>query len=140
MSNRARYVAALAALATAAGSGGCGGSAPGTSGQPTSSNASIAAAASPPTKLNATVGVEGQVTLTTPNGHAITRLPNGFYTILVRVNSTAADFHLTGPNVQRATREHVASLAIWGVQLLKGTYHYLNDLDPRATTHVITVY
>jgi len=128
---RARSVAALAVLAVAVGAGGCGSS--GASGastqQPTASR-----------KLNAIVEANGQVTLTTPDGRAVTRLQNGLYTITVTVNSTTADFHLTGPGVQRATRPHVASLALWGIQFLTGTYHYFNDQNPRATTHAISVY
>jgi len=133
---RARSVAALAVLAVAVGAGGCdsSGGASGASTQPTAPNTPA------PRKLNATVEANGQVTLTTPDGRAVTRLQNGLYTITVTVNSTRADFHLTGPGVQRATGPHVASLALWGVQFLTGTYHYFNDQNSRATTHAISVY
>jgi hypothetical protein len=134
MSHHARWVTALAVSAVAVGAVGCGGGVSGASNQPTASNTPA------PTKLNATVEANGQVSLTTPTGGAVTHLHNGLYTIMVTVNSTTADFHLTGPSVQRTTRAHVASVAIWGIQFLKGTYHYLNDQNPRASTHTISVY
>jgi hypothetical protein len=93
-----------------------------------------------PTRLDATVASTGQVTLTSSRGRAISKLPSGTYTIVVRVNSTHADFHLTGPNINRTSKAGVASLGLWGVQLVRGTYRYTNDRDPRATAHVVTVY
>jgi hypothetical protein len=98
--------------------------------------------ATPPGKLTATVGALGEVTLTDSSGHAITRLPSGRYTVLVTVNSSDGDFHLTGPSVRRTTAAHFVGLTIWGVHLLKGTYRYENNRSGRGhdTAHVIAVY
>ncbi len=101
---------------------------------------SVAPSGPAPTQLLATVGPDGQVTLKTQRGRAVTKLPSGSYTIVVRVNSTHADFHLIGPNFNRASKPDAASLGLWGVQLVSGTYRYMNDLSRRASTHAITVY
>jgi hypothetical protein len=93
-----------------------------------------------PTRLLATVNPTGGVTLTTTDGRTITRLPSGSYTIVVRVDSAHADFHLIGPGLNRASKADVASLGLWGVQLVSGTYHYGNDQSPRGTTRVVVVY
>ena len=78
--------------------------------------------------------------MTDSGGHAITRLSSGWYTIFVTVNAAGADFHLTGPSVDSATKAKIPGVALWGVHLLNGTYRYMNDHDARATTHVLSVY
>jgi hypothetical protein len=95
-----------------------------------------------PPKLTATVSASGEVTLTTSDGRALTRLPSGRYTVLVSVNSGDADFHLTGPAVNHATHAHFIGVALWGVHFVKGTYRYTNDRGPHGagTTHVVSVY
>jgi len=95
-----------------------------------------------PPKLIATVTASGQVTLTAPNGHPVTRLPSGWYTVLVRVNSSNADFHLTGPTVRQTTRTHFTGEALWGVHFIVGTYRYENahSGSSHATMHLISVY
>jgi hypothetical protein len=93
-----------------------------------------------PPKLTATVGASGQVGLTDRNGHAVTRLRRGWYTLLVRVNSGRADFRLSGPGVNRATRTHFTGEALWGIHFLRGTYRYYNDHSVRAATRVVSVY
>lgn len=131
-----RAALAVAGAAVALAAGGCGSSA---SSAPASKKT---AKSSPPAtnKLIATVNLAGQVTLTTANGHAVARLHNGWYTVFVRINSTRADFHLTGPSVNSATGVGVPGVALWGLHLLKGTYHYMNDRGARAATHVFYVH
>jgi hypothetical protein len=94
-----------------------------------------------PPKLIATVTASGQVTLTTPSGRSVTVLPSGWYTVRVRVNSSSADFCLTGPTVRHATHTHFTGEAIWGVHFIKGTYRYNNACGDgsHATMHVISV-
>jgi hypothetical protein len=60
---------------------------------------------------------------------------------MVSVNASNADFHLTGPTVQR-TASAFGSVSIWGVHFVKGTYRYMNDRSgsARTSTHVISVY
>lgn len=127
--------------------GGCGGGASGASQQapapktaqaPTSKTAQAPA---PANKLLAMVSTTGdQVTLTDSRGRAVTRLRSGWYSIFVTVNATGADFHLTGPSVDSATKARVPGVTLWGFHLLKGTYRYMNDRDARATTRVLSVY
>jgi len=124
-------VLAILGCAVAIATGGCGNS---------SSAASKTNASPPPTKLTGTVQATGSVTLETSNGNPVTSLHNGWYTMLVRVNSTDADFHLVGPSVDSATKVGVAGVALWGIHLLKGTYRYMNDRDPHATARVLSVY
>jgi hypothetical protein len=106
----------------------------------TSSTAKPASTKTPPAKLTATVRAANEVTLTDANGQAVSRLPSGWYTITVSVNASNADFHLTGPSVQR-TASAFGSVSIWGVHFVKGTYRYMNDRNGGArSTHVISVY
>jgi hypothetical protein len=139
-----RAVLAIAGTAAALAIGGCGGGASGAANakQTTASKTAEAPEAPAPTnKLLATVGTTGgKVMLTNPGGSAITRLRSGWYTIFVTVNAAGADFHLTGPSVDSATKARIPGVALWGVHLLKGTYRYMNDHDARATTHVLSVY
>jgi hypothetical protein len=67
-------------------------------------------------------------------------VPSGWYTVFVTVNAVRADFHLTGPSVNSATKSNVPGVALWGIHFLKGTYHYANDRDPRAASRVLSVY
>jgi hypothetical protein len=80
------------------------------------------------------------VTLADSDGHTVTRLRSGWYSIFVTVNAAGADFHLTGPSVDSATKAKIPGVAIWGLHFPKGTYRYMNDRDARATTHVLSVY
>jgi hypothetical protein len=127
-----RAVLAIAAVALVLVPAGCGS---------TSSPASKTHAPSPaPTKLTGTVSVTGRVTLETSGGQPVTRLPSGWYSVLVRVNSTHEDFHLIGPSVDRTTTGNTPSLTLWGIQFIKGTYRYMNDRDTRAAARVFSVY
>jgi hypothetical protein len=94
-----------------------------------------------PHQLSATVTPQGQVTaLTAPGGRAVTRLRSGWYSVRIAVDSMKANFDLVGPNVHRKTTPHSMDLAIWGIHFLPGTYRYLNDTDPSATSHEISVH
>lgn len=94
----------------------------------------------PPPRLTATVSASGAVSLTEARGHVVKRLRNGWYTVAIMVNSPNADFHLTGPKVQRVTRPRFTGVAIWGLHFLKGTYRYMSDRRVRATRRTISVY
>jgi hypothetical protein len=94
----------------------------------------------PPPQLTGTVSASGQVTLTASDGHAVTRLSSGRYTVLITVSSNNADFQLTGPAVQHTTSAHFTGIAIWGVDFVKGTYRYGSNRSGGARAHVISVY
>ncbi|HEV3093344.1 MAG TPA: hypothetical protein VGY30_02390 [Solirubrobacteraceae bacterium] len=133
-----RAVLAIAGTAVALATGGCGGVS-GTAKQAAASK--TAEAPAPTNKLLATVSATGgQVTLTDSGGRALTRLRSGWYSVFVTVDATGADFHLTGPSVDSATKAKIPGVALWGIHFLKGTYHYMNDHAARATTHVLSVY
>jgi hypothetical protein len=138
---------AIAGAAATLAIGGCGGGVSGAVQQTTAAPvkqatvAKTAEAPAPTNKLLATVSTTGEeVRLTNSGGHAITRLHSGWYTIFVTVSAAGADFHLTGPSVDSATKAKIPGVALWGVHFLKGTYRYMNDRDARATTHVLSVY
>jgi hypothetical protein len=141
-----RAVLAIAGAAAALAAGGCGGGASGASKQTVAPKTAKAAASktaeapAPANKLLATVSTTGQVTLTDSRGRAVTRLHSGWYSIFVTVNAAGADFHLTGPSVDSATKTRVPGVALWGLHLLTGSYRYMNDRDARATTRVLSVY
>jgi hypothetical protein len=142
-----RAVLAIAGAAAAFAIGGCGGVS-GAAKQTASSKtaetpvptAPTPTAPAPSNKLLATVSTTGQVTLTDSGGHTVTRLHSGWYSIFVTVNAAGADFHLTGPGVDSATKAKIPGVAIWGLHFPKGTYRYMNDRDAGATTHVLSVY
>lgn len=92
-------------------------------------------------QLSATVTPTGQVTaLSTPGGLAVTRLRSGWYTVRIAVDSLKANFDLVGPNLHRTTTPRSMDLAIWGIHFVPGTYRYMNDADPGASSHEISVY
>jgi hypothetical protein len=142
-----RAALAIAGAAVALAAGGCGG-ASGAAQQTVSVKTAEAPAPAAPTqtapapsnKLFATVSTTGEVTLTDSSGHTVTRLRSGWYSIFVTVNTAGADFHLSGPSVDSATKAKIPGVAIWGIHFPKGTYRYMNDHDARATTHVLSVY
>jgi hypothetical protein len=131
-------VAVALAAALAAATTGCGKS----SSSQSSGGSGGSGAETSPTKLLATVEPSGQVTLTTPAGLALTRLHSGWYSVYVTVDAAGgADFHLSGPSVDEVTKSKVpGAVALWGIHLFKGTYHYMNDHDAHATSHVLSVY
>jgi len=143
-----RAVLAIAGAAVALATGGCGSGVSGTSTQTgvagtskQTATSKTAEAPSPTNKLLATVSTTGaQVTLADSGGRTVTRVRSGWYSIFVTVNATGADFHLTGPSVDSATKVKVPGVALWGIHFLKGTYRYMNDRDAQATTRVLSVY
>jgi hypothetical protein len=97
-------------------------------------------AATVPPKLTAMVSASGRVALTDRNGRTVTRLRRGWYTLVVRVESSRADFHVSGPGLHRTTLAHFTGEALWGIRLVKGTYRYYSDHSVRATMHLVSVY
>jgi hypothetical protein len=139
-----RAFLAVAGAATALAIGGCGGAsgaAKQTAATKQTAAAKTAEAPAPTNKLLATISTTGrEATLTDSGGRSITRLRSGWYTIFVTVNAAGADFHLSGPSLDSATKAKIPGVALWGIHFLKGTYRYMNDHDARATTHVLSVY
>lgn len=132
---------AIAGAALALATVGCGGGGPGVSQQTAKPQATEPQAPPPTNKLLATVGTTGgQVNLTDSDGRAVTRLRSGWYTVFVTVNAKGADFHLTGPGVDSATKAKVPGVALWGIHFLKGTYRYMNDRDASSTRQALSVY
>jgi plastocyanin len=89
-------------------------------------------ASAAPTKLVANVGPGFTITLT-KGGKKVTTLKPGAYSITVNDKSTAHNFHLTGPGVNKKTSvAFKGTPKAWTVTLKKGTYRYV--CDPHASS------
>jgi hypothetical protein len=81
----------------------------------------------------ATVGTNNGTDISlTRNGSAVTQIPAGTYTIVVRDRSNIHDFHLTGAGVDRATTVAFDGTVTWTVTFTKGVYTFV--CDPHAST------
>jgi len=82
------------------------------------------------------VGVVGTndafvISLRDASGSLVTRLDPGTYDIAVSDRSEIHNFHLSGPQVDMATREDVKEEVTWTVTFTDGTYRY--QCDPHAS-------
>lgn len=78
------------------------------------------------TRLNG--AVSARVTLTTTSGRRVTRIRRGAFWVVVSDRSRIANFHLTGPRVNRATSQRFRGTVRWRVRFLRGTYRYRADV------------
>jgi hypothetical protein len=92
-----------------------------------------------PSKLTATVSSANRVSLTNSHGLTVHTLKAGWYTLLIRVETRAADFHIVGPNTNRRTSKRFLGDELWGVHFVRGTYRYMTDAKATATTHRVSV-
>jgi F5/8 type C domain len=89
----------------------------------------------PPTTLGAHVDPAKDVTLTTPYGNAVTALEDGTYTVSVTDASTAANFHLIGPGIDRRTSRRFEGMKTWPISLRAGMYRYGADRSHEKLGH-----
>jgi plastocyanin len=90
-----------------------------------------AAAASHATpKLNGFVNDSFKIGLT-QNGKAVKNLKPGKYTFVIKDTTSAHNFHLTGPGVNKATSVTAMASSTWTITLKKGTYKFV--CDPHAS-------
>jgi hypothetical protein len=85
------------------------------------------------------VSSASHVSLTNSHGVTVARLTPGWYTLLIRIQSRAADFHIVGPGTNRRTAKMFLGDALWGIHFVKGTYRYMTDARAKATTHRVSV-
>src|SRR4051794_9021287 len=88
-----------------------------------------AALAGTPT-LNGTVGPGFTITLTKA-GNKVTKLKAGTYVFKIADKSSAHNFHLTGPGVNKTTSVGATGSKTWTIKLRKGVYRYV--CDPHAS-------
>ena len=81
-------------------------------------------------RVNGTV--TSRVVLTTTAGRRVTRLGRGLYWVVVSDRSRFANFHLTGPRVNRGTSARFRGTVKWRVRLFRGTYRYRADVGARG--------
>jgi Copper binding proteins, plastocyanin/azurin family len=90
-----------------------------------------AAVAQGATRLNGTVGPGFTITLK-KGSTKVSRLQAGSYTLRISDRSSAHNFHLTGPGVNRRTSVSGSGTTTWNVRLRRGTYRYV--CDPHASS------
>jgi plastocyanin len=123
MRTRIGFVVGLAVLALAvAGCGGDSGEAAGTTDTETTTVTGTA--------LVASVGPGFEISLTDPDGAAVTTLAAGSYTIEVDDQSDIHNFHLTGTGVDESTSVEDVGAETWEVTFEAGTYEFV--CDPHA--------
>ena len=88
-----------------------------------------AALAATPT-LTGTVGPGFTITLT-QGGKKVSKLKAGTYVFKIADKSSAHNFHLTGPGVNKKTSVGGKGTKTWTLTLKKGTYKYV--CDPHAS-------
>jgi hypothetical protein len=76
-------------------------------------------------RLNGVVSTS--VALRTTTGRRVSTIRRGTYWIVVSDRSRSANFHLTGPRVNRRTGARFRGTARWRVLLVRGTYRYRAD-------------
>lgn len=91
--------------------------------------AAPAALAGTPT-LNGTVGPGFTITLK-QGGKKVSTLKAGTYVFKIADKSSAHNFHLTGPGVNKKTSVGATGSKSWTLTLKKGTYKYV--CDPHAS-------
>ena len=89
----------------------------------------IAPATAAVPKLVGTDGPGFTITLK-KGGKKVSKLKPGKYTIVVKDLSSAHNFHLTGPGVNKSTTVAFQGTKTWTVKLKKGTYKFV--CDPHA--------
>jgi hypothetical protein len=95
---------------------------------------SLAPAASAATELLAGVGGT-EITLKQRlaiGDTAVSSIPYGSYTFVVRDRSKVNNFHLFGPGVDKKTSRAFVGKQTWTLRLRKGVYTFRSDTAPRA--------
>ena len=94
--------------------------------------AAAPAIADTPQPLRGHTGPGFEIAIVDANGTAVKAIDTpGTYTLVVDDRSELHDFHLVGPNVDRATAVEGMGTETWTLDLANGTYNYF--CDPHAT-------
>jgi plastocyanin len=79
-------------------------------------------------RLYGKAGPAYDITLTNYGFERIKRVKAGVYTFVINDTSTAHDFHLVGPGVNKATPVRYLGTKTWAkLRLKRGTYRYFCD-------------
>jgi hypothetical protein len=95
--------------------------------------ANIQSAEIPTTLLHGVVGPGFTITLTQPDGTAVTHLNPGTYGIMVEDKAEEHNFHLFGAGVDQQTAVETTSTTIWEVTFQDGKI-YKFQCDPHSST------
>ena len=83
------------------------------------------------TTLNGTVG-PGFVINLTKSGKKVASLKAGKYKLVVKDLSSAHNFHLTGPGVNKSTGISKKGTTTWTLRFKKGTHRLVCDAHPTS--------
>jgi hypothetical protein len=92
-----------------------------------------------PPKLFGSVGVNGKFGVRGEKGVSVDKLRSGWYTLTVNDETTAGNFRIKGPGVNKATGVKFRGAVIWGVNLQKGKYMLLSDSGSARTARTLLV-
>jgi hypothetical protein len=91
------------------------------------------------TALTVTAGRNG-ILFKTPYDSAVTALEAGRYEITIADTSPGANFHLTGPGIDRRTGVGFRGRTTWAVSLREGSYSYRSDQPRGSKGNVVVVF
>lgn len=113
---------------------GCGGDdeGSGTTETDTATETETGGAPEPGSTLLGNVGPGFEISLTTEDGQDVTTLAPGSYTIEINDQSSAHNFHLTGPGVDTSTTVEEVTEVSWELDLEAGSYEFV--CDPHASS------
>ncbi len=87
------------------------------------------------------VGPDTTITLKRADGTVVRRAKHGLKTFIIRDRSSAHNFHLEGPGVDRRTGVAFIGRRRWSpVRLYVGTYRYFCDVHPSTMSKTFTVF
>jgi hypothetical protein len=85
------------------------------------------------------VGPSSTIVLRRANGTVVKSASAGRKTFVIRDRSSAHNFHLSGPGVDRRTRITFVGKTRWTVTLSAGTYTYICDVHPSTMRRSFSV-
>jgi plastocyanin len=122
---RIGFVIGLAVVALAV--VGCGGDDDEAAGDTTTTQTETTGETGEGQELYASVGPGFEISLTTEDGEDVTTLTSGTYTVEVKDQSDAHNFHLTGTGVDESTEVGEETEVTWEVTLENGSYDFVCD-------------
>ena len=85
----------------------------------------------PPKKLTAQVGPKSTISLKTAGGARVKQLTAGRYNVTVRDRTTADNFHLTAPGINKKTGVKSRTTVVWKLTFRPGTGKFRSDAHRR---------
>ncbi len=126
---RTRIALAIGLTVTALALAGCGGS--NEEAAPTDTGTTTTEPSTPAgSTLKGSVGPGFEISVTTQDGHAVTTLAPGSYTLDVDDMASSHNFHLTGPGVDVSTDVGGEGTESFPIDVQPGSYSFVCDVHP----------